>query len=72
MKTAFNFHSRLTNSGENLTQPVQFLPGGRSHPGLNEGIFTSEMTHLPVFLGISRIYAENLTMAQPLLKGELR
>ena len=72
MKTAFDFQSRRVTSGENLTQPVQFLPGGRAKTGLNGGVFTAELMHLPVFTGVLSFYAEKLTMAQPLLKGELR
>jgi hypothetical protein len=72
MKKAFDFHSRLVMSGENLSQPVQFLPGGRLKTGLDRGIFTMELTHLPIFTGVLSFYAEKSTMAQPLLKGELR
>jgi len=72
MKTAFDFHSRLDLGGQNLTQPVQFLPGGRVKNGLDGGVFTTELTHLPLFSGVLSFYAEKLTMAQPLLKGDLR
>jgi len=72
MKTAFNFHSRLDLGGQNLTQPVQFLPGGRMKTGLDGGLFTTELTHLPILTGVLSFYAEKSTMAQPLLKGELR
>jgi len=72
MKTAFDFQSRRATGGENLTQPEHFLPGGRAKTGLSGGVFTTELTHLPVFKGVLSFYAEKLTMAQPLLKGELR
>ncbi|HEV2692283.1 MAG TPA: hypothetical protein VG347_05250 [Verrucomicrobiae bacterium] len=72
MKTAFDFQSRRVTGAVNLSQPVQFLPGGRAQNGLNAGVFTAELMHLPLFMGVSSFYAEKLTMAQPLLKGELR
>ena len=72
MKTAFDFQSRRATGGEKLTQSVQFLPGGRAKTGLNGGVFTAELMHLPIFSGVLSFYAEKLTMAQPLLKGELR
>jgi len=72
MKTAFNFHSRLAFSGENLSQPAHFLPGNRTKTASNGGLFVDGLTHLPIFSGVFHFYSENPTMAQPLLKGELR
>jgi len=72
MKTAFDFHSRLVTSGENLAQPVHFLPGGRVINTPEAGVFTTELTYLPIFSGVLSFNAEKLTMAQPLLRGELR
>jgi len=75
MKTAFDFHSRLTGSGEILTQPANpsthFLPGNRMKTAKQGGLFMAELTHLPVFTGVFNYFSENTTMAQPLLKGEL-
>lgn len=72
MKTAFNFHSRLVTGGENLPQTMQFLPGGRANTASDGGVFTTELTHLPIFTGVLSFYPEKSTMAQPLLKGELQ
>jgi len=76
LKTSFDFHYCLAANGENLTQPAglpaHFLPGGRPQTALKDGLFMPVLTHLPVFAGVSSFYAENTTMAQPLLKGELR
>jgi hypothetical protein len=76
MKTAFDFHSRLAVSRENLTRPAalsaHFLPGSRAKTPGPGGSFTAGLTHLPQFAGVFNFYSETTTMAQPLLKGELR
>jgi len=76
MKTAFDFHSQLALCGENLTQPADlsthFLPGSRTKTAGQGGLFTPGLSHLPVFAGVFNFFSETTTMAQPLLKGELR
>jgi hypothetical protein len=72
MRTSFEFRSRLTLSGEILTQPATFLPGGRSPASSRMELFLPELNHLPGFTGVSRFQAENFAVAQPLLKGVLQ
>lgn len=72
MKSTFDFHSRLGHSGEILTRPAHFLPGLGDTEAAEPITFALKMTHLPIFQGFYRFRAENLTMAQPLLRGELR
>jgi hypothetical protein len=72
MKTAFEFRSRLATGGEILTQPANFLPGDAPPPPARDGLFLPELGHLSGFSGVLRFHAENFSVAQPLLKGDLR
>ena len=72
MKAAFDFQSRQWHCGENLTRLANFLPSaGRELPG-RKNFLVAGLNYFRGFAGVFRNHAENLTMAQPLLKGELR
>ena len=72
MKTAIQFRSRLAFGGEILTQHATFLPVEDIQTSAGGAIYASEMRHLAGFLPIFNIKGKNLTVAQPLLKEELR
>jgi hypothetical protein len=72
MKTALQFRSRLAFGGEILAQQVPFLPVESAGSSAREAIYASEMQHLAGFLPVFNINRKNLTVAQPLLKEELR
>jgi len=72
MKNTFQFRPHLMMTGEILPCATNFLPGEPARAGLPEALFLTELNHLPAFGGIFHFQTENLTMAQPLLKGDLR
>jgi len=72
MKTALEFRSRLAFGGEILAQSATFLPGEPSRLPADGEIYTPEMRHLCGFLPVWNFNRKNLTVAQPLLKGDLR
>ena len=72
MKNAFQFRTHLVMTGEILPCSTNFLPGIPAKTGVRGGLFLPELNHLPVFGGVFQFHTENMTMAQPLLKGELR
>jgi hypothetical protein len=80
MKCALNIfalsgraHStQLAAHREKLTLTANFLPSaGRELPG-RKNFLVAGLNNFLGFAGVFRNHAENLTMAQPLLKGELR
>ena len=72
MRTAIQFRSRLAFGGEILAHHATFLPVEASKPSASEEIYTSEVQHLAGFLPVFNFNRKNLTVAQPLLKEELR
>jgi hypothetical protein len=74
VKTAvqFQFRSRLAFGGEILAQSATFLPVAPARPAAAGEICTSEMRHLAGFLPVLNFNRKNLTVAQPLLKEDLR
>ena len=72
MKTTFHFRSQLQTSGEILAHPAAFLPVDPVHPSHAGKIYTQEMQHLAGFLPVFNFKRKNLTVAQPLLKEDLR
>jgi hypothetical protein len=72
MKTALQFRSRLAFGGEILAQSVTFLPVEPARRADDGEIYTPEMQHLAGFLPVFNFNRKNLTVAQPLLKEELR
>jgi hypothetical protein len=72
MKNPFHFRSRLQTCGEILAQHVAFLPVDPAHPSHAGEIYTQEMRHLAGFLPVFNFKRKNLTVAQPLLKEDLR
>ena len=72
MKTPFQFRTQLQTCGEILAQQVTFLPVEPAHPSQTGKIYTQEMQHLAGFLPVFNFKRKNLTVAQPLLKEDLR
>jgi hypothetical protein len=72
MKTLFQFRSQLQTRGEILAHPVAFLPVERARPPQTGELYTREMQHLAGFLPVFNFKRKNLTVAQPLLKEDLR
>ena len=72
MKTIFHFRSRLQTCGEILAHPVTFLPVEPSRPLRTGKVYAQEMQHLAAFLPVFNFKRKNLTVAQPLLKEDLR
>lgn len=71
-RTHFQFRSQLAGGGEILAQQATFLPVQTIRPGTEEAVFVSELGDLASFLPIFNFNRKNLTVAQPLLKEELR
>ena len=71
-RTHFHFRSRLASGGEILAQQATFLPVQTAGTHAGEEIYTSEFVHLAGFLPIFNFNGKNFTVAQPLLKEELR
>ena len=71
-RTHFHFRSQLASGGEILAQQATFLPVQTAGPRAGEEIYTSELLDLAGFLPILNFNRKNLTVAQPLLKEELR
>jgi hypothetical protein len=72
MKNTLPFLSRLACGRENLTQHLPFLPVGPAPAAADGGIYRPDM---PAGAGFSPAFSfnrENLTLAQPLLKEDLR
>jgi hypothetical protein len=72
MKTLFQFRSRLQTRGEILAHPAAFLPVEPIRPAQTGKIYTQEMQHLAGFLPVFNFKRKNLSVAQPLLKEDLR
>lgn len=72
MKSALQFRSRLAFGREILAQSVTFLPVEPARSSAEGRLYTSEMQHLAGFLPVLNFNRKNLTVAQPLLKEELR
>lgn len=72
MKTGFDLQTRQGTNGEFLPMPQQFLPGGRRENSSVKILFKWETAITKAFHGFFRRVAEILSVAQPLLKGELQ
>jgi len=72
MKTPFQFRSQLQTCGEILAHPVAFLPVEPARPLQTREPDMQEMRHLAGFLPVFNFKRKNLTVAQPLLKEDLR
>ena len=72
MKSPFQFRSQLQTCGEILAHPAAFLPVEPARPPQAGEIYTQEMRHLAGFLPVFNFKRKNLTVAQPLLKEDLR
>jgi len=72
MRTALQFRSRLAFGGEILTQQVTFLPTSTGRRNTEEELYAPEVQHLAGFLPIFNFNGKNLTVAQPLLKENVR
>ena len=72
MKSAVQFRSRLAFGGEILAQSATFLPVAPARAAAEPAIYTSEMQHFAGFLPVLNFNQKNLTVAQPLLKEDLR
>jgi len=71
-RTPFQFRSQLTRGGEILAQQATFLPVPTTRPEVKEAVLASQRGDLASFLPVFNFNRKNLTMAQPLLKEELR
>ena len=69
---AFRRNLSGPSAGEFLPTPQQFLPGGRRENSSAKILFKRETAITKAFHGFFRRVAENLSVAQPLLKGELQ
>jgi hypothetical protein len=72
VKTTIPFRSRLEFGGEILARSATFLPVQPARLPAAGEIFTPEMQHLAGFLPVLNFKQEKFTVAQPLLKGDLR
>jgi hypothetical protein len=72
MRTALQFRSRLAFGGEILAQPATFLPVSLAAADDDTAIYTSEMRHSAGFLPVFNFNRKKMTLAQPLLKEDLR
>lgn len=72
MNTSFQFRSRLASGGEILAQQATFLPVQTGCTPAREQIYASELEYLAGFLPVFNFNGKKFTVAQPLLKEELR
>jgi len=72
MKTTYLFRSPLPLGGEILAQQVTFLPVEPLGWAENGAGYASPMRYFVRFLPVFDAERKNMTMAQPLLKEDLR
>jgi hypothetical protein len=72
MKTAFDFQSSRVTGGEKMALNTQILPGTIEFRAEKAGFLPNRLADGRSFSTTYNICAEKLTMAQPLLGGQMR